>query len=409
MSDDKLEDTAKNGDKKIPESKISRLIKRIRKSADYDNVSIELYAAMMCNDKADPPYSKWVATWILKCIKETFPSDPYKQDIMRASFALLPEYDLMGTTIQQRLERYLGESSYLVKYPSPSKRTLDEIKADPDGKNELDAINARLKKMDGICLGKLISYIENIDLSEVEAHLHNLSNYGKPVTLPGGKKGYDPMLEGLYYPKKEGDADGSGSEQKKPQNITDSEPLGDLSDEQKESMPQNIIDGHTEINKDGLTVKVRASTEYESKVRTESEPKKDTPILPDGKIGKGQSSDNHTVDGSKHKNRKLWFIVAAISISIGFAIPFLFLNINKEEYDQSADGSIYQPTPSMKVNFPDGTSLEFYGPIRYEETSDGCVIESISGEKKSLTGQLNKTVIDDDYLLEGVDESDKNY
>ena len=98
-----------------------------------------------------------------------------------------------------------------------------------------------------------------------------------------------------------------------------------------------------------------------------------------------------------------------IGISIGFAILFLFLNINKEAYDQPADGSIYQPTPSMKVNRPDGTSLEFYGPVRYEETSDGCVIESISGEKKSLTGQLNKTVIDDDYMLEGVDESDKNY
>lgn len=408
MPDNKTKNVAKNNNDKIQRSGIDKLIRKIRTSDNHDDVSIELYATMMFNAKAKPPYHKWVATWILKCIKETFPSEPYKQDIMCVSFALLPEYPLKDTTIQQRLEQYLQETSCASKEPCSLECDCDEINANSDKQEELKKSINNIVRMNTSCIQELINHIENIDLSEVEAHLHNLSDYGEPITLSDGKKGFVPKLEGLYYPKRKCIADSSESEQKKPQNITGSEPLGDLLNEQQAISP-NIIENYTEITKDDSVVEVRTETEYDSEVKTESGSEKDTSILSDRKIGKRQSSDDSTDDGRKHKNRKLWFIVSVIGISIGFAILFLFLNINKEAYDQPADGSIYQPTPSMKVNRPDGTSLEFYGPVRYEETSDGCVIESISGEKKSLTGQLNKTVIDDDYMLEGVDESDKNY
>lgn len=200
VSDYKLENSAENDDRSNPESEVSKLIKQIRKSADYDEVSIELYSKM-CVCYTDPPYDKWVATWILKCIDEVF-GRSIEADIVRASFALLPGYVLLETTIQQRLERYLDESSYLLRYPSPSKRTLDEIKADPNGQAELKKIKRKLTRKDSDCLNELIKYIENIDLPEIVKHLSDLENYGDLASVPGDKKGYEPKLEGLYYPKK---------------------------------------------------------------------------------------------------------------------------------------------------------------------------------------------------------------
>ena len=77
VPDNKTKNVAKNNNDKIQRSGIDKLIRKIRTSDNHDDVSIELYATMMFNAKAKPPYHKWVATWILKCIKETFPSEPY--------------------------------------------------------------------------------------------------------------------------------------------------------------------------------------------------------------------------------------------------------------------------------------------------------------------------------------------
>ena len=99
------------------ESNVSKLIKQIRQADSYDDIGPELYSEL-CYKKDCPncPYSEWVATWLLKCIDTTFAKYPYKADIMRASFALLPRYDLTNTTVQERLDRYLHESNYLSKY-----------------------------------------------------------------------------------------------------------------------------------------------------------------------------------------------------------------------------------------------------------------------------------------------------
>lgn len=183
------------------ESNVSKLIKQIRQADSYDDIGPELYSEL-CYKKDCPncPYSEWVATWLLKCIDTTFAKYPYKADIMRASFALLPRYDLTNTTVQERLDRYLHESNYLSKYPSKSKRTLDDIESDPNSQKELDDIKNKLIKMDNNCLQELIKYIE--ELPNARSHIEDLSDYGTLVSLSDGRKGYKPKLKGLRYPKK---------------------------------------------------------------------------------------------------------------------------------------------------------------------------------------------------------------
>ena len=134
---------------------VSYYIKQIRKSNAHDDVSTDLYWALEC--KGDPPYSKWVATWILKCIRECF-ENKIEADILLASFALLPEYYLVGRTVKNRLWQYIYDSNYLTIYPSESGCRIEDIHDEKEIRN----IEQKIEKKERKCVEELIVYIKNI-------------------------------------------------------------------------------------------------------------------------------------------------------------------------------------------------------------------------------------------------------
>lgn len=176
-------------------------IKIIRKSEKHDLYDIELYKSLGLS--GEPPYGEWVATWILKCIKQCFSADLDKQDILLASFALLKGYTLKYTTIQKRLLRYIHDSNYLKRYPSKSHRRIELIEQDLDAKDELEDIRNKIERMERMCVDELIAYIRNI--SDLEEHITDLKDYGKSYKKQIAGRTvtcYSPKLQQINNPKR---------------------------------------------------------------------------------------------------------------------------------------------------------------------------------------------------------------
>ena len=179
------------------EETVASYIKKIRKSDHHDNVGHGLYALMCHNDT--PPYSMWVATWLIKCIRECF-NVSYETDILLASFALLPGYTLVNTDIEKRLEKYVEDSDYLSKYPSKSGRSIEEIMNDPNSKEEFDSIKEKIGRKERSLVNKLVEYIE--DILDPKNHIEDLADYGT-LERHGTKKFYKPKPQKLCFPKTE--------------------------------------------------------------------------------------------------------------------------------------------------------------------------------------------------------------
>lgn len=178
------------------EKTVGDYIKAIRTSSKYDDISVELYKKLTRKD--EPPYSEWIETWIIKCITEyskITQNGSIKQDVLFASFALLPDYTLTGTTIKERLEYYLYRSDYLKVYPSKSKLPIEKI----TDKKESQDVMKKLEKFERNCLKELIDYIEEIP--NIGKHIEKLDDYGHQYELAGKKKGYRPNELKLHFPK----------------------------------------------------------------------------------------------------------------------------------------------------------------------------------------------------------------
>ena len=184
-----IEISKDNNNETNPESRISKLIMGIRLSDDHDNVGSDLYYEL-CNGSGNPPYHKWVATWILKCIREKFQTST-KADILLASFALFPGYSLKNTTIQDRLQKYLHENES--RYSKRLKKLLDNDTSDLYA-TEKDIINA-LIRMENLCVNELIEYI--LTIPSLPKHTEDLGEYGNLTVLSDGKIIYKPKLEKL--------------------------------------------------------------------------------------------------------------------------------------------------------------------------------------------------------------------
>lgn len=232
-------------------------ISEIRTSSnDYDDMGVELYRAV-CRDiekKKDPPYTKWVATWILKCIRECF-GKSVQADVLLASFALLPGYELKKSNRHARLCKYLLNSNYTQekdgkKYPpieqivGENHKTIayeillsfweEDTKKDKEKnkprkiedngifvlvkdiigqKNEdtLEKIIRTLKRNERNYVKKIAFHVNcEIEFNDTEKHMQELDDYGnrtEKTATQGGKKvtriEYEPKPEELVltFPK----------------------------------------------------------------------------------------------------------------------------------------------------------------------------------------------------------------
>lgn len=161
----------------------------IRSSEYHDEFSHEIYAAL-CYE-GESPYSEWVATWLLKCIRKKFKRTLH-DDIMLASFALLPGYELNGKDgLKYRLAKYLEESIYLEVYPTES------YQKSITGTEESLLVMKELENREQEILNRLIQYIE--DLPEPRKHIADLGYFG--VLDPTGKK-YTIKKQSLHFSKR---------------------------------------------------------------------------------------------------------------------------------------------------------------------------------------------------------------
>lgn len=170
---------------------LDECIKEIRRLEHHDERNKQLYAALGHHD--DPPYNKWVATWLIKCIRKGF-KESYKADILLASFALLEGYTLQDT-IEERLYRYVDESTYLERYP-----IKDTKQCSDSGKSQKDIIITKITRNERNYLRELITFIE--DNVNTKCSVTHLERYGEEHK---NKKGvviaYSPKLQQISHPR----------------------------------------------------------------------------------------------------------------------------------------------------------------------------------------------------------------
>lgn len=160
-----------------PEDEIAKYISKTQTASYHDEFSHEIYAAL-CHE-GESPYSEWVATWLLKCIKKKFKGCNAKQDLMNASFALLVGYELDINNEDQlrcRLHRYLNQSGFaklIEKNPDPQKRFYSEITDNQLREQVLDiALKYELSYF-----AELMGYIKTIRTPE--KHIKKLDKFGR--------------------------------------------------------------------------------------------------------------------------------------------------------------------------------------------------------------------------------------
>lgn len=178
--------------KKPKPGTVDSYLQTIQVSDKYDDVSEGLYYKL-CRPKADPPYDEWVATWLIKCINEKF-SETLDADILHVSFALLPEYELAGTSVEERLEQYLNNSIYPALASHGKYRDIDDIEDD----EQIEEIKEELRKSERQRLHELVRYVNQ--LGEPVEHINNLDKYGE-LKEYDGKKIYKPYALKLYNNK----------------------------------------------------------------------------------------------------------------------------------------------------------------------------------------------------------------
>lgn len=176
--------------KDIEDDPVANYVTKIRFSEHHDDVAEGLYKALCGQGKS--PYDKWVATWILKCIRKKFKKTIH-DDIMLAAFALLPGYELDGKDgLEQRLSKYLEQSEYLEIYPCESYRK------NITGTEESIQVMAELKELEMKITNRLIQYIESIPEKDRRGHIENLADYGtyRPKT-----NSYEITKQHLHFRK----------------------------------------------------------------------------------------------------------------------------------------------------------------------------------------------------------------
>lgn len=166
-------------DNPIPQRDINAIgyyIKAIQTSTDYDEHGDKLYEALCGQGKS--PYSEWVATWLIKCIRERF-GESMDAYILYASFALFEEYELGMTDINMRLSKYYNDGGYSDK----SHSFVEFI----NRKNQ----KKKLKEYEQALTNNLIKYI--VEIPTPQDHIVSLNGFGKKIIMPNGKIYYKPI------------------------------------------------------------------------------------------------------------------------------------------------------------------------------------------------------------------------
>lgn len=166
-----------------PEDEIAKYIRKTQTASYHDEFSHEIYAAL-CHE-GESPYSEWVATWLLKCIRECF-ENRIETDILLASFALPPGYHLVGYTVKERLRQYIHNSDCLTICPNKP----DSYTGDIENENIICNLEPQIEKMERKCVEELITYIKNI--INPTKHIEELNDYGFKENLSNNKIAFKP-------------------------------------------------------------------------------------------------------------------------------------------------------------------------------------------------------------------------
>ena len=181
-------DTMSNGIPLVSRRDINAIeyyIKAIQTSTDYDEHGDQLYEALCGQDK--PPYSEWVATWLIKCIRERF-GEKEEAYILYASFALFEGYKLGMMDINMRLSKYYNDGGYSDK----SHSFVEFI----NRKNP----KKKLKKYEQALTNNLIKYITEIPTPK--EHIASLNGFGEKMMMPNGKICYKPIRPDVKFTDK---------------------------------------------------------------------------------------------------------------------------------------------------------------------------------------------------------------
>ena len=177
-------------------------VQSIRLQDSHDASAVELYYSLRGN-KVNPPYKEWVATWLIKCLHQGGFIGKIEGDILLVSFGLIPgEYELLGSTVKNRLLKYAESSRYLDIYPMDSGRSFREIEADPN-QEEMTKLQGKIVKKEKDALDKFLAYIDGITIP-ISEFLDDLSDYGTmEKKMKNGQiaKIYRPNLQTLTFSK----------------------------------------------------------------------------------------------------------------------------------------------------------------------------------------------------------------
>lgn len=165
---------------------IKQYIKAIQTSSDYDEYGDELYEAL-CGP-GNPPYSKWVATWLIKCIRESF-GESIDANILYASFALFKGYELGMMDINARLNKYCRESNYLDNSSYFFEKLIKRSN-----------LKKKLREYEQGLTNSLIEYIMGIPTPK--EHIASLNGFGEKIMIPNGRICYKPIRPEIKYTDK---------------------------------------------------------------------------------------------------------------------------------------------------------------------------------------------------------------
>lgn len=180
--------------KNIRTDPVNYYIESIRFSEHHDDVAEKLYEAL-CG-QGEPPYNKWVATWILKCIREGF-DHTLDAEIMLASFALLDECDLK-LDYKRRLVYFLNNSNYYeTRYGAYSHRLGKSIIFRRSFitllPSEVTEVLKKLMEDERALIDELVVYIK--DIEDPQRDIKELNGYGKLVE----DNSYEPYMQEMLY------------------------------------------------------------------------------------------------------------------------------------------------------------------------------------------------------------------
>jgi hypothetical protein len=135
----------------------------------------------------------------------------------------------------------------------------------------------------------------------------------------------------------------------------------------------------------------------------------------DGEIMGKSAEDSRKRFSKRHIRKKFAVIIITIVLVAIFAFIIFYDRLDKSAEEQSANGSAFQPP--ARINYPDGTYIDVYEPMKIINAEDGIILVPISDDDQSmetrpLSDETNSEAVsnsEDNFDLKGVNEYEKNH